>query len=118
MKIDKVKRTIEVSVVTFEDGTKIDVSVVRTFFDEACEIIDTIGKDGNYTDEYVHFKTKAEKILEPILLKYDVIRKSPKHKGYNNSVTKETMAMGHRGYCYWLSDGYKKFYEDFWKAID
>jgi len=117
MKIDKVKRTIEVNVVTFDDGTKIDASVVETFLDEACRYVDTIGKDGNYTSNYLYFETKTEKILESILLKYDVIIKSPNNKRHNDSVTKETIAKGYVGYCYWLSDGYKKFYEDFWEII-
>ncbi len=111
----EINRTITVNIIKFDDGSEIDVSVIRKFLDDANIVIDTIGKEGNYTDEYLYFVTNEEKKLEQILLQLDVIRKSTAHILYNDKVGKEKY---YNEYRYWLSNGFQKFYDEFWSLID
>lgn len=107
----KTKRIKEIEVIEFDDGTKIDSSVIRKFlYDEAYEFEDTIDATGNFTEEYLYFPTQEEKVLEQVLLKLNVIRKSPNHAYQNDRVGKDKHT---KDYYYWLSDGYHKFCEDF-----
>lgn len=115
MKKYKETRTIHVSVIEFDNGVKIDSSDIMMFLDEAYNFEDTIGESGNYTDDYLYFKTEVEKKLEPILLEYDVIRKACNREEHNKKVGSDNY---HKYYYYWLSDGYHKFYRQFWDLIN
>jgi hypothetical protein len=111
----QIERTIKVDVIQFDDGIEIDVSTIREFLNEAYSFEDTIGKDGNWTYDYIFFSRKEEKKLEPILLKLDVIRLSPNHKYINDRVNIDKHI---KEYAYWLSDGYNDFVSKFWNLLD
>lgn len=116
----KTERVVKINAIEFEDGIKIDVATIVQFLEEAYEIIDTIGKYGNYTDEYLYFRLEDEIKLEPLLLKMDVIRESPNHIEHNEKVNKGLIKKGdYQCYIkYWLSDGFQKFKTDFWNCVN
>lgn len=110
-----VKQVVEINAIEFDDII-ISVSNIRSFLELAERFEDTIGEEGNYTNEYFYFSTKEEKQLEKVLLKLDVIRLSPNHKYHNDRVAEgKTNFENH--FCYWLSDGYRKFYDDFMNTL-
>lgn len=110
MKKKTIERTVTIDTIEFDDGTTIDSSVIKKFLDEAYEFVDTINHDENGSEEYIYFVTKDEKILEPILLKHDVIRLSPRYEFYNKKVGIEKY---YTEYRYWLSTGYHYFVTKF-----
>jgi hypothetical protein len=123
MKINTEERVIQVKVVTFPCGTKIDASVIYNFIEEASKFEDTIGKTGNYTSEYIYFETASEKEIEPLLIRYKVIKQSGYHKKHNQKVKEiqenpsasPGIKSWYSHYCYWLGSGYHKFKENFYK---
>lgn len=123
MKIETEERIIQVKVVTFPDGTKVDASVIHKFLEEASEFEDTIGKTGNYTSEYIYFETTAEKEIEDLMIRHKVVRHADYYKKHNKEVKKarenpnasNVVKSWYRYYNYWLGSGYHKFKEDFYK---
>ncbi len=123
MKIETEERVIKVKVVTFSGGAKVDASVIHKFLEEASEFEDTIGKTGNYTSEYIYFETNAEKEIEDLMIKYEVVRQADYYKKHNKEVKKvrenpnasSAIKSWYNYYRYWLGSGYHKFKEDFYK---
>jgi hypothetical protein len=117
MKKEIETRTIEVPVVIFEDGTKIDLTIISKFIHELDDedFEKTVGCSDDYTDDYFYFEDKEEKKLEPILLKYNIIRKSTYHKEWNKKV--EEGSKHYTYYLYWLSDGYMAFKDMYYSFL-
>jgi hypothetical protein len=123
MKINTEERVIKVKVVTFPDGTKVDASVIHKFLEEISYFEDTIGKTGNYTDEYFYFETSAEKEIEDLMIKYKVVRQADYYKKHNREVKKirenpnasNVAKSWFSNYNYWLGSGYHRFKENFYK---
>jgi len=116
MEISTESRTIEVKVIEIA-GVKFDLETVLHFlYEDAYQFEDTIGKDGNYTSEYMFFQTKDERRLEKVLLELNIIRKPEYFKQWNEDVLKKG---GFYDYTrYWLGDGYPKFYREFSEAYN
>lgn len=114
MKRQTIKRVINVDIIEFEDGSTVDASDIYSFLEEAYEFEDTIEAEVNWTTKYLFFGNEYKKKLEPILLKFDVIRKSPHYKIHNKRV--EEGDKTYKYYRYWLSKGYKKFHDDYWNT--
>jgi hypothetical protein len=116
-----IKKPVMVDFVLF-DGEEIEASVVSDFLNEVFEFEDTIGKEGNYTNEYIYFLTEKERELESILLKYNVIRKPNYFKDWNSWVEEDRNNGGkskgyYTDYKYWLGDGYVEFRKEFYSML-
>lgn len=117
MKLENKEKIVKYEAVIFDDGLEIDSKIILDFINDHYDYEHTIGKDGNWTDDYIYFETFEEQLLEPILLEHDVIRLSPAHKEHNENLNKGIVSYGDEYYRYWLSDNYHKFVDEFYKLL-